>query len=241
MYISGRSKNKDCCTRQPLISEDILEFFSTTAERDFTKLNRKQILNVFYYVCAFRVDRKTKMFNQRLGHFRFVLCNHWAEFNFTCTESICALRTDRKAIMAARPLIGLAIFDFLPLNRLTEFDETWLEASSQRLLQSKSLTNRSKNKIITRHLIGWHFRFSLYNRRTEFDETWQEANTQRPLPRLCFSGRLKNEKWITKMSTPASDWLYYIFYQVCVFWVDPAPQLLIGHRRMWRMVLRCTV
>ena len=46
---------------QPLIGWDIFDFFSETAERNSTKLDRKQDLNVFYQVCVFWADRKNKM------------------------------------------------------------------------------------------------------------------------------------------------------------------------------------
>ena len=45
----------------PLIGLDISDFSSETAERNSTKLDRKQDLNVLYQVCVFRDDRKNKM------------------------------------------------------------------------------------------------------------------------------------------------------------------------------------
>ena len=45
----------------PLIGWDIFDFSSETAERNSTKLDRKQDLNVFYQVCVFLADRKNKM------------------------------------------------------------------------------------------------------------------------------------------------------------------------------------
>ena len=45
----------------PLIDWDIFDFSSETAERNSTKLYRKQDLNVLYQVCVFRADRKKKM------------------------------------------------------------------------------------------------------------------------------------------------------------------------------------
>ena len=41
----------------PLIGWDIFDFFSETAERNSTKLDRKQDLKVLYQVCVFRADR----------------------------------------------------------------------------------------------------------------------------------------------------------------------------------------
>ena len=51
-------------TRWPpwsLIGWDIFNFSSETAERNSTKLDRKQDLKVLYQVCVFRADRKNKM------------------------------------------------------------------------------------------------------------------------------------------------------------------------------------
>ena len=45
----------------PLIGWDIFDFSSETAERNSTKLDRKQDLNALYQVCVFRADRKNKM------------------------------------------------------------------------------------------------------------------------------------------------------------------------------------
>ena len=70
----------------PLIDWDIFDFFSEIAERNSTKLDRKQDLNVFYLVCVFRTDRKNKMpapFYDWLRHFRLLLWNRWLEFNET--------------------------------------------------------------------------------------------------------------------------------------------------------------
>ena len=54
----------------------IFDFSSETAERNSTKLDRKQDLNVLYQVCVFRADRKNKMAalaSDLLRHFRLLL------------------------------------------------------------------------------------------------------------------------------------------------------------------------
>ena len=74
----------------PLIGWDIFDFFSETAERNSTKLDRKQDLNVLYKVCVFRVDRKYKMAalaSDWLRHFRLLLWNRLMEFNETWQEA----------------------------------------------------------------------------------------------------------------------------------------------------------
>ena len=70
----------------PLIGWDIFDFSSETAERNSTKLDSKQDLNVLYQVCVFRADRKNKMAalaSDWLRHFRLLLRNRWMEFNET--------------------------------------------------------------------------------------------------------------------------------------------------------------
>ena len=71
----------------PLIGWGISDFCSKTAERNSTKLDRKQDLNVLYQVCIFRADQKNKMAtlaSDWLRHFRLLL---WTEFNETWQEA----------------------------------------------------------------------------------------------------------------------------------------------------------
>ena len=68
----------------PLIGWDIFDFSSETAERNSTKLNRKQDLNVLYQVNVFQADRKNKMAalaSDWLRHFWLFLWNRLTEFN----------------------------------------------------------------------------------------------------------------------------------------------------------------
>ena len=74
----------------PLIGWDIFDFSSETAERNSTKLDRKQDLNVLYQVCVFRADRKNKMAalaSDWLRHFWLLFWNRWTEFNETWQEA----------------------------------------------------------------------------------------------------------------------------------------------------------
>ena len=74
----------------PLIGWDIFDFSSETAERNSTKLDRKQDLNTLYQVCVFRADRKNKMAalaSDWLRHFRLLLWNRWMEFSETWQEA----------------------------------------------------------------------------------------------------------------------------------------------------------
>ena len=61
---------------RPLISRDIFDFSSVTAEQDSTKLDRKQDLNVLYQFCVIRADqKKAALASDWLRHFRLLLCD----------------------------------------------------------------------------------------------------------------------------------------------------------------------
>ena len=101
---------------------DILDFFSETADRNWTKLGRKQDLDILYQVCVFRADLKNKvaaLASDWLRHFRLLLWNRWMEFNETLQEarsqrplpSWC-FGAYRKNKMAAWLLIGWDILEF---------------------------------------------------------------------------------------------------------------------------------
>ena len=101
----------------------IFNFFSETAKRNSTKLDRKQDLNVLYKVCVFRTDRKNKMAalaSDWLRHFRLLLWNLWTEFNETWQEawskcplqSLCFSGRSEKQGWPPWPLIVWDIFDF---------------------------------------------------------------------------------------------------------------------------------
>ena len=73
----------------PLIGWDIFDFSSETAERNWTKLDRKQDLNVLHQVCDFRANPKKKDGRPNsdwLRHFG-LLWNRWTEFNETWQEA----------------------------------------------------------------------------------------------------------------------------------------------------------
>ena len=140
----------------PLIGWDIFDFFSETAEWNSTKLDRKQDLNFFYQVCAFRADRKNKLAalaSDWLRHFRLLLWNRWMEFNETWQEarpqcplpSLCfSGRSEKK--MAALASDWLRHFRLLLWNRWSEFNKTWQEARPQRPLPSLCFSGRSEKQ-----------------------------------------------------------------------------------------------
>ena len=108
----------------PLIGWDIFDFSSETAERNSTKLDRNQDLNVLYQVCVFRADRKNKMAtlaSDWLRHFDF--SSETAERNSTILDrkqdrnvlyQVCGLTAVQKNKTKLPPLIliGWDIFDF---------------------------------------------------------------------------------------------------------------------------------
>ena len=187
----------------PLIGWDIFDFSSETTERNSTKLDRKQDLNVFYQICVFRVDRKKKMAalaSDWLRHFRLLLRNRWTEFNETWQEArsqrplpiLCYSIRSEKTRWPPWPLIGWDIFDFS--SETAEQNSTKLDRKQDLnvLYQVCVFRVDRKNKMLMAALASdWlrHFRLLLWNRWTEFNETWQEARSQRLLPSLCFSGR----------------------------------------------------
>ena len=61
---------------RPSLTFHIFDFSSETAERNSTKLYRKQDINLLYQVCVFRADPKNKMAalaSDWLRHFRLLL------------------------------------------------------------------------------------------------------------------------------------------------------------------------
>ena len=71
---------------RPLFGWDIFDFSSETAERNSTKLDRKQDLKALYQVCFFQAVWKNKMatlVSDWLRHFRLLLWIRWTEFNET--------------------------------------------------------------------------------------------------------------------------------------------------------------
>ena len=237
----------------PLIGWDMFDFSSETAERNSTKLKRKQDLNVLYQVCVFRLNRKNKMAalaSDWLKHFRLLFCNHWTEFNETLHEarsqrpltSLCF--SGRSEKQDGRPGLWLAeTFSTSPLELLNgiqrnltgskistsstkfvyfgpigqtrwpplpligwdifDFSSETAEWNSMKFDRKQYLNvfyqvyvfqADRKNKMAAL-ASDWlrHFRLLLWNHWTEFNKTWQEARSQRLLPSLCFSGRSEKQ------------------------------------------------
>ena len=110
--------------------------------------------------------------------------------DFNILYQVCVFHPDRKNKMAALASDWLSHFRLLLWIRWKEFNETWQEARSQRLLPSLCFSARSEKQ--DGHPGLWlaeSFSTFLCNRWTEFNEIRQEARSQCPLPSLCFLGR----------------------------------------------------
>ena len=198
----------------PLIGWDIFDFSSVTAERNSTKLDRKQDLNVLYQVCVFWADRKNKMAalaSDWLRHFRLLRWNRWTEFNETWQEarsqspipSLCFWGRSEK--QDGRPGLWLAeTFSTSPLKPLNRIQ--WNLTGSK---ISKSSTNFvffgpiGKTRWPPWPLIGWDiFDFSsetAERNSTKLDRK-QDLNV---FYQVCvFRGRLEKPD-----GALASDWL----------------------------------
>ena len=150
----------------PLIGWDIFDFSSETAERNSTKLYRKQDLNVLYLACVFRADRKTKMAALAadwLRHFRLLLWNQWTEFNETWQEarsqrplpSLCFSGRSKK--QDGRPGLWLAeTFSTTPLKPLNGIQRNFIGSKiSTSSIKFVFFGQIGKTKWLPWPLIGW--------------------------------------------------------------------------------------
>ena len=193
----------------PLIGWDIFDFSSETAERNLTKLDRKQDLNVLYQDCVFRANWKIKMAtlaSDWLRHFQLHLWIRWTEFNETWQEersqrplpSLCfSGRSEKQNGCSGQSIKMVAhctqVHDMWPFGPLVSSPEPRLKWAIVIAHRPSSVRKLS------------HFQLLLWNRRMEFNETWQDARSQRPLPSLCFSD------WSEKQNGCPSLWLAETF------------------------------
>ena len=228
----------------PLIGWDIFDFSSETAERNSTKLDRKQDLNVLYHVCVFRVDRK-----KQDGRPGLRLAETFSTYPLKPLNGIQRNLTGSKISTSSTkfvffgpigktrwppwPPIGWDIFDF--------FSET-IERNSTKLDRKQDLNilhqvcvfhadRKNKTAVLASDWLR-HFRLLPW---TEFNETRQEAISQRPLASLCFSWPIGKTRW---PPWPLISWDIFdlssernstkidrkqdlnVLYQVCVFRAD---------------------
>ena len=204
----------------PLIGWDIFDFSSETTERNSTKLDRKQDLNVLYQICVFRADRKNKMAalaSHWLRHFRLLLWNHWKKFYETWQEarsqrplsSLCfSGRSENK--MAALASHWLRHFQLLLWNHWKKFYETWQEARSQRPLSSLCFFRADRKNKMAALASDWLRHFQLL--------FWKVLENEFVLEKSLNLGDLP---WNFKLVV-----LDFLF---CIFWTES----LNGHSK-WR-------
>ena len=234
----------------PLIGWDIFDFSSETAERNSTKHDRKQDLNVLYQVCVFRANRKKQdgrpglwlaetFSTSPLKPLNGIQRNMIGSKISTSSTKFVFFGQIGKTRWPPWPLIGWDISDFsseTAEQNSTKFDR---KQDLNVLYQVCVFRADRKNKMAAL-ASDWlrHFRLLLWNRWTEFNETWQEARSLRPLPSLCFSGQSEKTRW---PPWPLIGWDIFDFssetaernstkfdskqdlnvlYQVCVFWAD---------------------
>ena len=192
----------------------IFDFSSETAERNSTKLDRKQELNALYQVCVFRADPKNKMAtlaSDWLRHFWLLLWNRWTEFNETWQEtrsqrplpSLCFSGWLEK--QDGRPGLWLAeTFSTSPLKPLNgiqrNLTESKISASSTKFVFFGPIR---KTRWPPLPLIGRDI-FDFSSETTEPNSTkFDRKQDLKALYQVCvFRADRKN-----KIATPASDWL----------------------------------
>ena len=211
----------------PLIGWDIFDFSSETAERNSTKLDRKEDLNALYQVCVFRADRKNKMAalaSDWLRHFRLLLWNRWTEFIETWQEarsqsplpSLCFSGWSEK--QDGRPGLWLAeTFSTSPLKPLKGI---------QRNLTGRKISTPSTKFVFfgpigkTRWppwpLIGWDI-FDFSSETAERNSSKLDRKQDlKALYQVCvFRADRKN-----KMAALASDWLRHFRLILCNRWTE---------------------
>ena len=189
----------------PLIGWDIFNFSSETAERNSTKLDGKQDLNVLYQICVFscRFEKQDgrpglwlaeTFLTSPLKRLKGILRNLTGSKISTSSTKFVFFGPIGKTRWLPWPLIGWDIFDFS--SETAEQNSTKLDRKQDLnvLYQVCVFWADRKNKLAAL-ASDWlrHFRLLLWNGWTEFNETWQEARSQHPLPSLSFSGLSVNK------------------------------------------------
>ena len=176
----------------------MFDFSSETAERNSTKLDRKQDLNTLYQVCVFRADQKNKMAalaSDWLRHFRLLLWNHWTEFNEVWQEA-----------RSQSPLPSLCFWDIFDFSSKTaEQNSTKLDRKQdlKALLKFVFFGRIGKTRWPPWPLIGWDI-FDFSSEITERNSTkFDRKQDLKALYQVCvFQADRKNKK-----AALASNWL----------------------------------
>ena len=199
--------------RPSVVNFHIFDFFSETAERNSTTLDRKQDLIILYQVCVFRADQKkdgrpglwlTETFSTSLlkllnGIQRNLTGSKISPFS---TKFVFLGRSEKQDGRLGLWLVETFSTSFLkPLNGIQR-NLTGNKISTSSTKFGVFLADQ-KNNMAPGLWLAETFWLLLWNRWAEFNETWLAARSQCPLPNLCFSGRLEKNK----MAAMAFDWL----------------------------------
>ena len=198
----------------PLIGWDIFDFSSETAERNSTKLDRKQDLNVLYQVCVFQADRKNKMAalaSDWLRHFWLLLWNRWTEFNETWQEArsqrpLSSLGfSGRSEKQDGRLGLWLAeTFSTSPLKPLNgiqrNLTENKISTSSTKFVFFRPI---GKTRWLPWPLIGW----DIFDFSSETPERNSTKLDRKQDLNVLYQVCVFRADWKNKMATLASDWL----------------------------------
>ena len=209
----------------PLIGWDISDFSSETAERNSTKLYRKQDLNVLYQVCVFsgwleKQDGCPGLWLAETFPTSPLKPLNGIQWNLTGSKismfstKFVFFELIGKNKMAALASDWLRHFRLLLWNRWTEFNKTWQEARSQRPLPSLCFSGWSeKTRLPPYPLIGWDI--------LEFSSETAERNSK----------KLYRKQELN------------VLYQVCVFRANRKKKMatLANLPKSWHIVLRCTI
>ena len=188
---------------RPLLFFHIFDISSETTERNSSKLDRRQDLNVLYQVCIFRADQKNKMAalaeifsTSPLKPLKGIQWNLTGAAVAEWLSSWLAEQEDRGSIPGLAIWIEIWLKDcYIDVN-LQNNQPTKLDRKQDLNVLYQVCVFRAdwKNKMAAL-ASDWlrHFRLLLWNRHTEFKETWKEARSQHPPPSLCFSGQSERQ------------------------------------------------
>ena len=217
----------------PLIGWDIFDFSSETAERNSTKLDRKQDLNILYEVLCF--SGRSEKQDGRPGL--------WLAETFS-TSPLKPLHGIQGNLTGSKISVSPTKFVFLGPIRKTRWPSwsqiSWdiFDFSSETTIPNSTKLDRKQDlSVLTQVCVfraDWknkmaalasdrlrHFRLLLWICWTEFNNNWQEARSQHLLLSLCFSGWWvnKNGQSVKKVAhcTQVHDmWPFWplVFYSI---------------------------
>ena len=231
--LSGNKIGKTRWPPWPLIGWDIFDFSSETAERNSKKLDRKQDLNVFYQVCAFRANWKNKM---------AALASHWLRhFDFSSETAEWNSKTlDRKQELNV--VYQVSVFQADRKNKMDALASDWLRhfrlSSETAEWNAKKLDRKQdlnvfyqvcvfranwKNKMAAL-ACDWlrHFRLFLWNRWTEIQRNLTGSKISTSSTKFVVFGQISKQKCLPwpipqKGGTLFSGARYVALWASCCF------------------------